>query len=85
MAIENLKYHVILALLIFSYSFLAIESQQKERWRTERERERERERKRKRRALLFSRCVGFARPCRDEDGEETMSVCFFVCLSRRRR
>jgi hypothetical protein len=58
MAIENLKYHVILALLIFSYSFWAINSQQKERWRTERERERERNRKRS--ALLFSRCVGFA-------------------------
>ncbi len=82
MAIENLKYHVILALLIFFISFLAINSQQKELWRTERERERERESA----AHYYSRvALVLQRPCGDEDGEETMSVCFFVCLSRRRR
>jgi hypothetical protein len=82
MAIENLKYQVILALLIFSNSFLAMNSQRKERWRTERARERERESA----AHYYSRVVlVLQRPCRDEDGEETMSGCFFVCLSRRRR
>jgi hypothetical membrane protein len=85
MAIENLKCHVILALLIFSYSFLAIYSQQKERWRREREREKEKAQRTTILALCWFCNVLVAtktvkKPClsvslfvcRVEEGEETL-------------